>query len=424
MGSSVSARVREVVLRFDPLAGESVTAFCHRVQVSRSTFYRVRERGRVEGFGPALVPRSRAPLVPARRFGEDTDQVISDLRAELVAEGFEAGPWSIWWRMFRAGLDPVPSRSTIARRLRLLGLAEPSPRKRPRSAWHRFVRTRAKELWQLDGIEWFIDGLRHTIYQVHDDCTRMLVGLWAAPGNETSAGAQHVLQVAFDTFGAPAAVLTDNARAFNQHRFGSHSALETWLADQGIRPISGSFSHPQTQGKVERAHQPLQARLRRRRIRSLEQLNTELVAFAHYYNHERQHQGLGFSITPFMAWNSVAHDAPADRPIPLDQLYGRQPLTLPPPSTRLTRASRRVGGNGRIGWDGHYLYLPSPMHRQTVHLIQTPAHLEIFDTDGVEYARIPWPPPREPREISLAKSPYLSPRNLTRPDPTNPSQKS
>ena len=410
MGAALSPRLREAVLRFDPLvADESVVMFCHRLGIGTSTFYRLRERGRQQGVAAALVPASRAPLHPSRRYDAFTDEAISQLREQLLEEGYEAGPWSIWWRLFQAGVAPLPSRSTIARRLRALGLVEPCPRKRPRSSWHRFARSRANELWQLDGIEWRIDEAPVTIYQIHDDCTRMLVALNAAAGGETSVGARGALQAGFDGYGMPAAVLTDNGRAFNQHRLGHHSSTETWLASLGIRPISGSVRHPQTQGKVERAHQPVQRWLERRAITSLEELNHQLGVFQRYYNTERQHQALGLGITPLMAWTSIGHDQPANHPIPLELLYGRQPRSLPPAPISPILGDRRVGTNGRIAWASRIFHLGIGMAGQAVHIIHTTSHVEIYDHDGVEIGRIPWPQPASTRAISLTKPPFRTP---------------
>lgn len=257
MGVALSPRKREAVLRFDPVVSqETVGSFCRRLEISTSSFYRLRATAGVEGFAVAMSPRSRAPKRPASRFGTLAEEAIRVTREALIDEGVEAGPWSIWWRLKQQQLEPLPSRSTIARKLLALGLVEPNPRKRPRASWRRFARARPNELWQLDGIEWRLgEGQLVTIYQVQDDCSRVLPAVLARVGGETALGARSALQAGFQAWGKPASVLTDNSRAFNQHRFGHTSSTEAWLAAQGIRPISGSIKHPQTQGKVERSHQ-------------------------------------------------------------------------------------------------------------------------------------------------------------------------
>lgn len=411
MGNALSPRKRELVLAFDPVvAGMTVAEFCHANAIGRSSFYRLRARAAAEGASAALVPRSRAPLRPARRYGEFTDEAIAVVRAQLESEGVEAGPWSIWWRMLQSGVDPLPSRSTIARRLRALGLVVPTPSKRPRSSYRRFSRSLANELWQLDGIDWPVAGQPVTIYQIVDDCTRFMTALTARPGGESSAATQEILAAAFSRYRPPAAVLTDNGVAFNQHRRGRLSSTEVWLAGQGIRPISGRISHPQTQGKVERAHQPVENWLDKHRVDDLDQLNIVLARYRDYYNHERQHQGLGIRITPAMAWHAKADTKarPTGHPIPLDALYGKQPLSLPAEPAEPVLTSHKVRADGRMNWRGRTFWFGRDMWGQPVHLVHTPELLTVFETDGTVHARVPWPAPRPTPQstINLTRPPY------------------
>lgn len=234
-----------------------------------------------------------------RRWGADTDAAITRIRRDLEAQGKEPGAWSVWWVLSQGGSRQAPSRSTIARRMRALGLVVPAPRKRPRSSWKRFTRTSANELWQLDGIEWRLAGRPVTVYQAIDDCSRVITALKAFWGGESHQGAKEALEAAFRDWGRPAALLSDNGPALNTSRWsGSPCRTERWLASLGVRPISGRVGHPQTQGKVERAHQSLQTRLRAHPAGTLEEPSTELAAFQTYYNTERQHQGHSIAHTP------------------------------------------------------------------------------------------------------------------------------
>lgn len=247
-----------------------------------------------------------------RRWGADTDAAITRIRRDLEAQGKEPGAWSVWWVLSQGGSRQAPSRSTIARRMRALGLVVPAPRKRPRSSWKRFTRTSANELWQLDGIEWRLAGRPVTVYQAIDDCSRVITALKAFWGGESHQGAEEALEAAFRDWGRPAALLSGNGPALNTSRWsGSPCRTERWLASLGVRPISGRVGHPQTQGKVERAHQSLQTRLRAHPAGTLEEPSTELAAFQTYYNTERQHQGHSIAHTPLMIWNQV------DRALPL-----------------------------------------------------------------------------------------------------------
>lgn len=405
MGNALSPRLREAIVRFDPVLEKvSVSEWCRRHEVSTSTFYRVKDKAEQGGLAGALRVGSRAPKNPARRYGPHTIALVHKVHRDLKTEGKDCGPWSVEWRLFQLGIDPLPSRSTIARIMRTEGLSAPSPRKRPRSAYKRFRRTKANELWQLDGIEWALPRWGEvTIYQVIDDHSRYCPALLACLGGETSTGAKAVLEAGFAECGRPGSLLTDNARAFNQHRLGRLSATEIWLASLGIRPISGRIHHPQTQGKNERAHQPLQRWLDAHPATTLNDLQATLDEFRDYYNHERQHQALGHHVTPANVFDTAPKAGPEPRPIPHDLLYN-QPLTHPePPTGKLTTGQRTVGGNYRIRWGGYQIQLGTDMIGQTVHLIQSTNQLEIFDHNGEAHALIPWPPTR--RYVNATRPP-------------------
>ena len=251
MGNQVTPFVRQQVIGYDArVAGQSVVDLCRRLGISTSSFYRIRARARAEGTAAALTARSRAPRNPVRRWGKDADAEITRLRAELIGQGREAGPWSVWWVMSAGGTLPAPSRATIARRLRAMGLVTPAPRKRPRVSYKRFTRTAANELWQIDGIQWVLDGRLVTIYQVIDDCSRLLVGLRACVGGERADDAQALLADAFEAWGAPAAVLSDNGTAFNTHRTIGVGSTEKWLAARGgCAPSPGGSVTPRPRAR-------------------------------------------------------------------------------------------------------------------------------------------------------------------------------
>ena len=72
-----------------------------------------------------------------------------------------------------------------------------------------------------------------TVYQVVDDCSRVITALRACWGGESVEGARMVLEEAFATWGRPAAILSDNASAFSTSRITGPRATEKWLASLG-----------------------------------------------------------------------------------------------------------------------------------------------------------------------------------------------
>lgn len=356
-----------------------------------------------------------------RRWGADTDAAITRIRRDLEAQGKEPGAWSVWWVLSQGGSRQAPSRSTIARRMRALGLVVPAPRKRPRSSWKRFTRTSANELRQLDGIEWRLAGRPVTVYQAIDDCSRVITALKAFWGGESHQGAKEALEAAFRDWGRPAALLSGNGPALNTSRWsGSPCRTERWLASLGVRPISGRVGHPQTQGKVERAHQSLQTWLRAHPAGTLEEPSTELAAFQTYYNTERQHQGHSIAHTPLMIWNQVDRALPYPAPVNLDALDRTAPLTLPAPGGQPEQTRRNVHRNGTVSYKNRVLNVGRAMSGQTVTLLEHPLRLDLVDAHDELLGSMDWPQPKSTKDNRTSINVTDPPYRLARQHPTTP----
>ncbi len=64
-----------------------------------------------------------------------------------------------------------------------------------------------------------------------------------------------------------------------------------------IQHILCSPHHPQTNGKLERFHQTLKARVNLLVYTSPESLRSAMAGFIEFYNHRRYHEGIG-NVTP------------------------------------------------------------------------------------------------------------------------------
>src|SRR5918999_544189 len=114
----------------------------------RSWLYRLLARYRTWGEA-GLAPRSRRPKRSPTAMPAETAERIVALRAELLAQGLDAGALTIHWHLERER-GAAPSASSIVRLLRRRGLVVPEPHKRPRSSWIRFAAALPNELWQTD----------------------------------------------------------------------------------------------------------------------------------------------------------------------------------------------------------------------------------------------------------------------------------
>lgn len=256
------------------------------------------------------------------------------------------------------GLPQVPSTAALARIFREAGVARLEPKKKPRSAWRRFVYPAPNACWQLDATEYVLSGGRTcVIFQLIDDHSRYAVASHVA-WPETAEAAIAVFDKAVADRGVPQRLLSDNGAALNPSRRGHLGRLVSHVGALGVLTITGKPYKPTTQGKNERFHQTLFRYLDKQPLAaSLAELQAQVDAFDHLYNTERPHQGLPGRITPQTAWDATPQADPPrpqlDRPIypaPVASAY-RRPRTPPPPNLPANTRARTISTAGTIHLD-------------------------------------------------------------------------
>jgi len=307
-----------------------VTTFCEEHQISRKTFYAIRARTRTDGAAAALEPRSRRPKTSPTKLTDEVKQQALAVRAALESSGLDHGPISVHDKMHAMGLTPVPSVASLARIFREAGVARLEPRKKPRSAWRRFVYPAPNACWQLDGTEYVLSGGRRcVIFQLIDDHSRYAVASHVAWG-ETSEAAIAVFDKAVAAHGVPQRLLSDNGTALNPSRRGFLGQFVVHVMGLGVEPITGKPYKPTTQGKNERFHQTLFRYLDKQPLAgSLAELQAQVDAFDHIYNTERPHQGLPGRVTPLVAWLATTK---AEAPRPTRARFSRPAAPRPRPA--------------------------------------------------------------------------------------------
>ena len=260
--------------------------------VHRSWLYKLLRRYRELGEA-GLVARSRRPHRSPQAMSQDIADTIVTLRAQLLAEGLDAGALTIQWHLARTH-PAVPSSSSIVRLLRRRGLITPQPRKRPRSSLIRFQAELPNQLWQTDATHWTLaDGSPVEILNVIDDHSRLLI--CAVPFRTVKgADAVAVFHQAASRAGYPAALLSDNAAVFSGSSRKGKVLLESELERLGIRSSHARPYHPQTCGKVERLHQTQKRWLAKQPPAiTLLELAAQLDRFRLHYNLHRPHRAVG-----------------------------------------------------------------------------------------------------------------------------------
>jgi transposase InsO family protein len=286
----------------------SVTQAAEDHGYSRRHLQRLLARYR-EGGLDAVDPRSRRPRSNPHATPDAVRDRIIELRLQLTADGLDAGPVTIAWHLEQEGHRP-PSTSTIRRVLHAAALITPEPRKRPRSAYRRFVAAQPNQCWQSDFTHWRLeDGTDVEILNWLDDHSRYLISCTAhAP--VTGDTVVDTFVAAGNEHGLPAATLTDNGRVYTARHGGGRNAFEYLLTALRIVQKNGKPNHPQTQGKVERFHQTLKRWLAQQPpAATTADLQQQLDAFRQIYNHHRPHRELARR-TPATAYAALPKATP------------------------------------------------------------------------------------------------------------------
>jgi transposase InsO family protein len=301
----VEAHVRE---------GRSVSELAAAHGVHRSWIYKLLARYR-EGGLEAVKPRSRRPRSCKHQTPLEVVEAIVALRTELASQGHDAGAETIAYHLTQRHKD-IPSVTTIWRILRREGLVVSQPKKRPRSSWKRFCAELPNELWQTDVTAWQLAGGQEVeVLNCLDDHSRLFLG---ADAYERVKAADVVdsFRKAAQLHGLPQSLLSDNGAVFTGSYRGGKVLLEYELERLGVEFKNSRPYHPQTLGKVERLHQTLKRYLDKQPpAKTLAELQGQLDAFRHYYNHIRPHRAIGRR-TPLQAYSGRLKARPAGATAP------------------------------------------------------------------------------------------------------------
>lgn len=294
------------------LEGRSAREVAAAHGISKSWIYVLIERFRAGGY-EALEPRSRRPRSCSHQTPSGTVERILQLRRGLAEQGHDCGAATIAYHLAQDGRS-VPSTGTIWRILKREGLIVAQPQKRPRSSLIRFQADLPNEMWQTDITHWQLAEEQHAeILNVIDDHSRLFICSHAY----SYVKARDVVDSfhrAADLHGLPAALLSDNGAVFTGTARHGKVALQTELEQLGVAAKNSRPYHPQTCGKIERLHQTLKRYLEKQpTAATLKDLQRQLDAFVHYYNHMRPHRALE-GRTPLQAYSTRIKAKPAGQP--------------------------------------------------------------------------------------------------------------
>lgn len=281
-------------------AGASVVEVAERYGVSRKTVHAWIRRYRAEGL-PGLADRSHRPHQHPWQLAPDIEARICELRRSHP----RWGPRRVGHELARAGMTPVPSRSSIYRTLVRHHLITPTTRKRPRSDYKRWERPGSMQLWQLDIMgsifvradptdDTAAGGVREVkLISGIDDHSRYCV-IASVVERATSRAVCRAFLTALARFGVPEQVLTDNGIQFtSKFRPRAPEVLFDQICRRnGIDHLLTKVRSPTTTGKIERWHQSIQTELLDDHgpFDTLTDAQAAVDTWVHDYNHTRPHQ--------------------------------------------------------------------------------------------------------------------------------------
>ena len=336
------------------LAGlSSVVDLADRYGVSRKTAYKW--IGRYRELGPAgLRERSSAPLGHG---GATAPELVEAILQQKEARP-SWGPLKIVAKLSQLRPEEAwPAPSTAGEILKRNGLVRPRRRRHraPPTLGGLTFAERANHVWAVDHKGWVRlgDGGRCEPLTVSDSFSRFLIALAACEGTG-GAQARPVFERAFEAYGLPETIRSDNGSPFASAGITGLTALGVWWAKLGIRHERIAPGRPQQNGRHERFHLTLKEAMEPPPPDRAAQA-ARFEAFRSDYNEERPHQALGQTAPE-------RHYQASPRPLP---------AALPEPDYPSHADIRRVRSNGEIKWAGATLYVSEALIGELVAIEET-----------------------------------------------------
>ena len=331
--------------------GANISELSRRFQISRKTAYKW--LGRQD-----MGDQSRRPLRSPARTEQRLEQAALAIRDEHPAWGARKIA-HVLKRDQHIDLAPSTVNTILRRHGRISAQASEAAQR-----WQRFEHPQPNALWQMDFKGHFAmhTGRCHPL-TVLDDHSRFAIVLRALP-NERRTSVQAVLQHAFERFGLPDRINTDNGAPWGCSAQEGLTRLAVWLIRLGVGLSYSSPAHPQTNGKDERFHRTFKAEvLNVHSFADLEQAQQRFDAWRHTYNHHRPHQALEMA-TPASRYCASLRSMPAQLP---DIEY--------PSGDHV----RKVQQGGWISFEGRDIRLSKALAGSAVALRATGEHDGTFD---------------------------------------------
>lgn len=264
---------------------------CRLYGISRPTGYKWVERFTARG-ELGLSDEKRAPRAHPNATPTEVESAITAMRLRYP----HWGPRKIRHRLGKLHPAAVwPASSTIGEILKRRGMVVPRVKRRRVPLYNLSMSPgmQPNDVWAADFKGWFCtaDGTRIDPLTVTDAASRYLIRCRAVDSTdgETVRGQ---FTAAFQEFGLPSAMRTDNGPPFASRTVAGLSRLSVWLIRLGVTPERIRPGHPEENGAHERMHKTLKAQTAKPPRASLKAQQAAFDRFQEEYNDERPHESL------------------------------------------------------------------------------------------------------------------------------------
>jgi len=269
----------------------SITDLSQKYGISRKTTYKWVKRYQQDGID-GLKDHIRAPLGCPHK---TSDEIIGLIIAQKL-KNHKRGPKKIFsiLRTKHPDID-LPAVSTIGYWLNKNGLVTPRKRHHRVPPYSEpFVECQSpNSVWSADYKGQFYMKNKHVCYPltISDNYSRYLLKCHGLPGpryNET----RDIFKRAFEEYGLPDAILTDNGTPFAGKCIGGLSRLSIWWIQLGIVPERIEKGCPQQNGRHERMHRTLKEEALDPVALNIKEQQKQFDLFRIEYNQYRPHEAL------------------------------------------------------------------------------------------------------------------------------------
>lgn len=274
------------------LDGEKMAQVCEEFGISRKTGYKIFDRYKDTGIR-GLCDRSRRPYRHANQLPMAVEKLIVRLKKEYPHWGAPKLRERLRQRWPDIGCPAISTVHAVLDRHGLVKRRSRRPRRRLTGtplSWP----AAPNRLWCADYKGEFVLGNRQYCYPltITDFSSRFLIACEALHTTKERY-AFTVFERAFQEFGLPEAIRTDNGTPFaSAHALYGLSKLAVWWLRLGIGLERIAPGHPEQNGRHERLHLTLKNEATRPAVANLLQQQARFDTFVHQFNHDRPHQAL------------------------------------------------------------------------------------------------------------------------------------